>query len=287
MEIRKLQIVGNRSYSISLPKGWVLQNNLKPKDNIYISEEANNTLCITASEGTQENHNYTFKLDNISHVKEFVRFCYEKNIKNIRFFWDTHQPKKINAVKDILRYLDGYDLVQEGEGFLEIAFLFNEFNITLNKLLNRTIYLLTTQFESIMNGSEEDIRENEISIDKIYLLAKRIIFASIRNQKLRTENKITYDEEIFSYKNIFKKLENIADVLYEMRDKKFNEKDMAKLKQVVEHLKTTIVKRKIPESESIFSKDPLTDFFFHRINSLKEDIEQEIRTMDFIHTYFT
>ena len=43
MERRKIQLIANSTYTLSLPKYWIKENNLKEKDEIMIYEQNNNS----------------------------------------------------------------------------------------------------------------------------------------------------------------------------------------------------------------------------------------------------
>ncbi|MBD3208932.1 hypothetical protein GF367_00755 [Candidatus Woesearchaeota archaeon] len=286
MEVRKIQVVGNRSFATSLPKEWVVRNKLKAQDTICINEAPDNTLIITAgNQPQQEQESVSFKLEGIKNITDFIMYCYEKNVNNIRFFWEEYDYEKVMELKKTLPYLEGYDVVQEGDGHLEVAFLFNEFNITLQKIMRRIIYLSKLMIEAAEQGKQETVDDIEMSVDKLYILSKRIIFASLRNHKVRRENNITYDEEILCYRDICKKLENIVDVINEMPHKKMTKKDWEYLKQIPVMLEQTVFGKR-EESESIFSDNEHVDNHFHSINSLKKDIDHNMRTVRFTHQHF-
>jgi len=156
----------------------------------------------------------------------------------------------------------------------------------LQKIIRRKIYLLKILIEAIKQKEEQTIEDTEFSIDKLYLLSKRIIFSCMRNQKIRGENKITFDEELFSYRDICKKLENIGDVIYEIHKHQVHEEDFKKLAEIPSVVEQLVYNKKNMKIKRIFSNDPLTDTFFHRINKLAKDIEYNVNIINFAHEHF-
>ena len=49
-ELRKLQLTGGSTYTISLPKTWILQNQLKKKSSLRIRLEDDGSLSVRSSE---------------------------------------------------------------------------------------------------------------------------------------------------------------------------------------------------------------------------------------------
>ena len=81
MESRKIQIVGNRSYSVSLPKKWVGSNNLKDHDIVFIDITDNNDVLIRKTDIKNKlNKNISVNLENFSDISEFLVFCYPHQI---------------------------------------------------------------------------------------------------------------------------------------------------------------------------------------------------------------
>jgi len=81
------------------------------------------------------------------------------------------------------------------ERSIEISFLFNDINVNLNHIMHRMIYLLKFMTTSLINKDTQNIKDTEKSIDKLYHLSKRILFACMNSQKLRKENSIQSRED--------------------------------------------------------------------------------------------
>ncbi len=220
MESRRIQLVGNRSYSVSLPKEWVLANHLKEKDTIFIDITKDN------EEVKKEVEMEAGKIDNIT---EFLMLCYVKNIDRIILKSDGMDYQKLVKIRNIINYLEGYDIVKEDEGKIEIAFLFNEVQITIPQIHRRMIYLLKLMFQAIENKDRQTCEDTENNIDRLYHLSKRIIISCTHNHRLQKENNVMNEEDLFFLKDISKKLEGIGDSLYELSSHKITEEQKKKI----------------------------------------------------------
>ncbi|MBD3354925.1 AbrB/MazE/SpoVT family DNA-binding domain-containing protein [Candidatus Woesearchaeota archaeon] len=295
MESRKIQLVGNRSYSVSLPKRWVLANNLKEKEVVFIDINNNDELIIKkADTENRKKESISVNLEEIDNIAEFLMICYVKNIDNIKILTKKPEYEKIKSIRNVLKYLEGYDIISENKNKIKISFLFNTININLKKILIRMNYLLKLELASIENKDMESLEETETSIDKLYHLSKRILFSCIRNKKLRQENDIKHDEDIFFYKDIFKKLENIGDNIVKLKNQDLSKKETKELNKFLELLSYLLVKKQntaqIKDSLSKIkfkSNDDYTDRILGRLNELGIDIIQNSVSIKFNETYFS
>lgn len=295
MESRKIQLVGNRSYSVSLPKKWVLLNKLKEQDTIFIEPNDNNELVISSINASPKinKKEVTVTVNEIENISEFLMFCYIKNINNLKLLFKKQDYKKVKSIKHILKYLEGYDIVSEDEKKIEISFLFNDININLQKILIRMTYLLRLLLNSLKDKDSSTLEETENSIDRIYHLSKRIIFSSSYNQEIRNENNIKHYEDLFFYKDIFKKLENIGDLLIKLKEYNLSDNDEKTISHLIDLLYDLLIKKqstnKIKLSLNLItyqSSDIDISNNIQRIHELCIDIMENSMLIEFNKNYF-
>ena len=294
MDARKIQLVGNRSFALSLPKDWVTNNKLKNKDSLFIEQTENNELIIRKSDFTSsEKKEIIINIDEINNINEFIVFCYVRNVNKIKILTKKSDYEKIIAIRKILGYLEGYDITHEDEKAIEISFLFNDININLNHIMHRMVYLLKFMTTSLINQDTKNIEDTEKSIDKLYHLSKRILFACMNSQKLRTENNIKNREELFFLKDIVKKIESIGDTIYSMREMKITQKDHDSINEIINILESMLDKKKIDEAKTqlsqlkIVTKDKEVDHKIHRIQEFCKDAMENFMSIKFNNTYFS
>ena len=294
MDSRKIQSVGNRSYAISLPKEWVVSNGLKNKDSVFIERTGNNDLIIKKTgHESPEKKEITINIEEISNINEFIVFCYVKNINKIKILMKKDEYQKIIAIREILAYLEGYDITNENEKMIEISFLFNDISINLGHIMRRMIYLLKFMTASLKNKNEKILEETENSIDKLYHLSKRILFSCMSSQKIRKDNNIKNREDLFFLKDIFKKIESIGDNINKMKGLNLSEKDISNINEAISILEMMQDLKKLDDAKirlknmKISSKDKETSYKIYRIQELCKDAMENFMSIKFNSQYFS
>jgi phosphate uptake regulator len=286
MESRKLQEVGNRSYSVSLPKKWIVDNKLGKHDSVFIETTDNNELVLRSTPKTEKSSKQIkIKADDPTLLSEFLVFCYMKNIDTIRFYDDELSYDALKAIRKALNYLEGYDVVAETSSSIDIAFLFKDIDITIPKIIHRMFYLIKLHVDALANSDTQSLLEAEIATDRLHFLSIRIIFACLQDYNLRIENGIHHMEDLFFYKNITKRLENVSDQLLTLG--RANAKDVEQLRKMVIFIdKVLIHKEDIKTLKELYlkmhysSKDATTDRIFHKLCDLCKDLLEARISLD-------
>jgi phosphate uptake regulator len=291
MEVRKLQKVGNRSYSLCLPKKWVQSQNLKEKDGVFLEVNRKNELIVKTSEKTSKRPSQiSVDISEIDDVPEFMIFCYVRNVDNITVYTGKAEYKKITLVKRMVKYLDGYDITAEDENHIMISFVFKDVNFNLDSIRRRMIYLLSHMIESFEKHDVEALEDIEMNLDRLYHLSKRIILSCVGNMQRKEENNVKADEDLFFLTLLFKKLENIGDSIFSLRDKEISDSDIKDIKQMLQMVmdlfdkkeKSVTVKNellRLMERHASGSGD--ARMAIHKIADLCKDIAENVITLSF------
>jgi phosphate uptake regulator len=291
IDIRKLQLVGNRSYAVSLPKEWILDNKLKEQDKIFIERTKQNTLTISTSK-IEIKKSIDINIDEIDNISEFIMFCYIKNVDKLILKSKELTYEKSVKIRQIISFLEGYDIVSEDKNKIEIAFLFKDIQITVPDIHKRMLYMLNTMLEAIKNRDLETVELMEKNIDRMYHLSKRTIISCINDSKKQQENSVEGWEDLFFLKDISKKLEKIGDIMYSIRKEKLigtREKNIRILLDAValmlpqkKELETVeAMLDKISEFENIHK-----DIILHKIHERGRDIFENALSMEYNKKYF-
>jgi phosphate uptake regulator len=289
MESRKLQVVGGRSYSVSLPKNWIIDNRLANHDTVFIRTTAQNELVISKAEGkAAESNKIDLVVENPDTLPEFLVFCYIKNISSILLRIKENPAKVASLVRQALRYLEGFEITNEDEKMIEVSFVFNEVQITIPRIIQRIFYLIKLHVEALKQKDAEALNDAEQSVDRLYHLSTRLLFSCMHDPGARTENEISDDEEIFYTNLVLKRLENVSDQLLKLKDQKLKPKDIEFLEQMLPLLsrllgtkeKAATIKQSLakllPES-----KDPRTEAVLHKLHDLTKDVYEAKISMEF------
>jgi phosphate uptake regulator len=244
VESRRLQRVGSRSFAVTLPKQWVTANNLKEHDLVFMERTKNDELLVkTGEKRSEREEEMTISVKEIKLLREFIVLCYVNNVKHLLL---TGSPsyEQVSEVKQILRYLEGYEITAQDEKSIEIGFLFSTVEVTVPVLLKRMTYLLKLMFEALEQGDANGLEEFETSLDRLYHLSKRLFSACLSDQSLRKTNSVDSTEQLFFLRGITKRLENIGDRIFSMREKPPTKEDLALLKEIIFLVEDTLSERR-------------------------------------------
>ena len=209
---RKIQIVGNRSYAVSLPKKWVVKNNLEKKEVNIIEKEGN---LILSSKKIQENSvNKDILVEDLELIPSILLLCYSRAVSKVKLIFknkgDYLSAKPI--VLEILSHLEGFKVINDSDNNIIISESYEKANISIHDLAKRMVIILNNMIDCLLNNNNKTKKILENESDSIYHFSKRLLYSFSHESNLG-DNTINDLEEIFLWRLIFKKLENIGDIL--------------------------------------------------------------------------
>lgn len=238
---RKLQKIGRRSFFITLPKKWVEENRIKEKDILNIEITKNNNLLISINQ--EQNKNMELNIGEREYLPNLIFLCYYKNIKEIIFRKKFSIDEK-KIIKKTLNILNDYKIIEESDDMIKIYCSSEYSNINIKKIIIRLIYLIKLSLKALEKKDKTTIEENEIEINRLYHITKKKLMNSIIDSKERELNNIKEIVEIFYLDEIIKKIENIADIIYEMQFIKFSSKSYNVIYEYVNQIEKLFIYNK-------------------------------------------
>ncbi|MGB0791159.1 MAG: AbrB/MazE/SpoVT family DNA-binding domain-containing protein, partial [Candidatus Thalassarchaeaceae archaeon] len=128
-ETRKLQQTGGSSFIVSLPKPWVVQNGLGPKDQVKIEWRPNGSLRIIAEEASvRRRSEIEIDLDNTndSFLLEYLIGAYLSGAQLIRLRTKTHVDKDVRKIlRRFIQTTRGVEIISESEKTIELITMLN------------------------------------------------------------------------------------------------------------------------------------------------------------------
>lgn len=272
--IRRIQVVGNRSFAISLPKKWVLENELDKKRNVNINI-ANNNLILSSNTNTTDYSKLDVFVEDTSLVTSILLLCYTKGISELilRFESSTKYLEAKEELNNILSVLDGFKITDEDNKKIILNSIYEKYDIKISKLAKRMTSILNQMIDCILNNKVKTklILENEL--DSLYHLSKRILYICSVDSDVRIKNDILDIEEIFLWRLIFKKIENVGDIIETFKIEK-NKREISKLNSLITPLNDLfILNKKITNNQINFlSKQKFIEVELEKIKNLVIDI---------------
>lgn len=211
---RKIQIVGNRSYAVSLPKKWVVKNNLEKKEVNIIEKEGN--LILSSKKIQKNTENKDILVEDLELIPSILLLCYSRAVSKVKLIF-KNKNEYLSAktiVLEILSHLEGFKVINDNNNNNNITICesYEKANISIHDLAKRMIIILNNMVDCILNNNSKTKKILENESDSLYHFSKRILY-SLSHESNLTDNTINGIEEIFLWRLIFKKLENIGDIL--------------------------------------------------------------------------
>ncbi len=218
MHPRKLQMIGGKTYAITLPKEWVKKTGMAPKNVMFIKEKDSETLILKTSQSIDAGNIDQIFLNTEEYKENLAQVFFASYYLGI----DTiiiHCPKGFdtktkNTLKKALSQMSGTEIIYEDKNKIKIKTLLNHTKLTLNQIFVRTSYIISELIDNLLNSDYDAIEDNENEIDRLYNLANKKILYSDKNYNAITKESIKTPAQSLAYFLIAKKLENIGDNLY-------------------------------------------------------------------------
>jgi phosphate uptake regulator len=230
MESRKLQKVGYSTLSVSLPRDWVKEMNLKRGDTVFLTSEKDGSLKLFPSEllkPTEGVEEYVCNSDLCDDPKMLERIIVGSYILGRDFFSvissERVRSEHIEEVREIMSNLIGLGIVEETPDHIKLQCSVDPRKFHLDMLLRRlSIISLTIVKEATQALIEGDVslakdainREDEA--DMMYLLAMRLLISAQRRREVAEEIGLTDPLHILYFGLMLRYLELIADYAEEI-----------------------------------------------------------------------
>lgn len=220
METRKIQFTGRSTYLVSLPKGWVRARKLRVGDLLYISENPDGTLTLSAG-GVKRGPKVVMSLnvDNLAPemIERRIIAHYIRGFDVLNIRSETRiTPEVRRVVGEIMQRIIGPEIIEETAEHITVQDLLDMTDLSPKNVLRRMYLMGASMFinamEAVKDSEEELARsviDRDVDVDRLYLLLCRQLTESARHPG---EVKIGVPPEIgLQYLLVAKSFERIAD----------------------------------------------------------------------------
>lgn len=228
---RKINLVGRSTLTVSLPTKWTRRYNITKGDEITLEEAGNELVIVPGSSREKKKMEISIEIDMKTkrNVRSILGALYRKGYDIVRISYPDESVYR--NIRHSVNNLIGYEIMDQKPGSCTINSMIEEteeeFNSTLNKILNIMKTVIDTVQEDYKAGKYERLEELE---DFRYLVWKLRDFSMrilIKNRQFSDTN--------FAYSTIIWTLEKIN-----RQFKKFYEKAAeinTKNRQVMDYYK--------------------------------------------------
>ena len=190
-DVRKLQATGGSTFTLSLPKPWVLHNQLEPRSSLKVDRRPSGALRNTPLEQNQRVERHVrITLEDIpeNSLHDHLMGAYISGADVIVIYHSTDQSSPAKIVRRFLRSTRGFEIVEQNQTSTELRCLLNPGDMPLHASLKR-MYLLVSSLvrdlQEVISVGDIDIisdhEERESEVDGLLYLVERqirIVFES-------------------------------------------------------------------------------------------------------------
>ena len=257
MHQRKIQLIGGSTYSVSLPKEWVLKNSLKEQSIVSIQLKGDNSLSINPQHHPEKIRTSRIELSideygrNIGQVLFSLYYSGFEDIILNSSAEITHEIKL--SIQKRINYMSGTEIIYEDAHTIKLKVLLDSRKLNIHQLFFRVALLICSSLDSLENNlSKESLDLNEQEVDRLYHLLAKILSLSSLRPEILTSSQVEHSSHIVPYSLIAKRLENIADNIYKLK-----EVSCSRYSEILDFIKKTIkndVSTLIRKEDKVFVK---------------------------------
>ena len=228
MEPRKVQKVGYSTLSVSLPMNWAKKVGLQKGDLVFISEEGDGSLRLTAEPGkAEEAPVYVVNVDRCDNTKVLERVIVGNYVLG-RSLIKVESSRRlmreqIESIRGVTQRLLGIGIIEESDRHLLLQCSIDPNNFPLETVVRRLFMIASIMFKETLDSLLEqnlelakDAITREYEADTIYWLLARLL-ASAQQSRLVSEGiGISDPIDIIQYSIIAWYLEMIGDRVHDM-----------------------------------------------------------------------
>lgn len=222
MELRKLQKTGGTTYVVSLPKNWIVRENLDQSSVVSIEEQRDGALLVSPK--TEE------KKELKEAELDASQNLYRKLIANYLLGYDTLKIKsheKLSkelkqTIKGALQKLIGFEIMEETANTITIQNLLDPAEVSILKSLRRMYTIVSVMHKDLISAAEEsnpdllkDVIQRDSEVNRLYFLVVRQIRTVIQKPRLLDKENIKAVDCV-DYRLVAKIIETIGDQLEDL-----------------------------------------------------------------------
>jgi phosphate uptake regulator len=224
VELRKMQVVGRASFSVTLPPDWVKENKLKPSDQITITREDDGTLKLAPATIREEAKEVkiTIDADKCKYpglLKRLIIGGYSRGCDSIEIVSKhTISENHRREINDATNGLIGIGIVESTSNRVLLQSVVDASKFPLKPLLKRFCEVITSMYEDALQALKDndpslagDIINRENEVNKIYWLMGRQTVAAAYDKNVLKKIELKGTPDLTLHVVIFPRMKQVAD----------------------------------------------------------------------------
>ncbi len=218
MEIRKIQLTGKSSYTVSLPKQWAQHLGLKEQSKVAITTLPDGSLKLTPSESVKPQGRGLFSIEGLldDALARFIIAIYIAGYETFELRAPKIRAEQRKTIRDMSYRLIGTEIVEETAKSVVIQDFLSPKELRVKKSIQR-MYLIVESMHTDAIGSllagdvdlADDVALRDRDVDRHYLLVLKRLQSLTKTPFAETSD--TEGSEILEFYLTAVSLERIAD----------------------------------------------------------------------------
>ncbi len=223
IEVRKVQMVGYSTFSVSLPKDWVKEVGIKPGDVVSVIRLDDGSLKIQPGISREEKPARRVinvdRCDEPGLLRRIIVALYIVGADSIIITSKSGlTAKQIEEVKKAISTLNGFGIVEQTSNYIAVQSFVDPTKFPIDGLLRRlhtiTSYMLESSYKALVKRNMDIVNEvlmAEEEMDKIYWMAVRQLLYATRRMDVAKKIGLENVMNIAGNRLITKLIEKIGD----------------------------------------------------------------------------
>ena len=222
-QTRRLQVTGSSTYTVSLPKTWVDELQLKKNTNLILIKNLNESITIFWKEENKKKHATSSigKSDSIESTRRKIIAMYLAGYKTIEIktkgmeIPSTHR----GTIRDLVRTtLMGTEIIEASSEKIVLQVLTQLAQLSFSIALKRMYITATNMHNDVMvalRDSDTDYAEEVLKmddeVDRFSLYLMRSLNLALENAQVLLDSGLKKPSDCLGYRTVVKCVERIAD----------------------------------------------------------------------------
>lgn len=224
-QTRRLQLTGGSTYTLSIPKDWIDELELKTGDNVTIIKNLNKTLTLLPIVQDEAQSSLCVVPTNNKDTDEAIRrkiiATYLSGFKTIKIKSKGMEilPNHAKIIRDLIRTsLIGTEIIESDPTSITFQVLTQLPQLSFEIALKR-MYLISTNiqreamsaFAKAETALAEDVIKMDDEVDRFSLYMMRSLNLAAQDGRILLEVGLKKPSDCLGYRNVIKCIERIAD----------------------------------------------------------------------------
>jgi len=227
--IRRLQRIGS-SILVSLPKEWVVANNLDKSSEVEI-ETGQDSVSISANKEVRPTKKLviSYPLPKEENIVADLTGAYLLGFDIIKINSESIIPgKDREEIRNSMRRLVGMEIIEEDASHINMQFLLDATTLNPEKILKRMSSIAIGMYDDVSNGlisndksNLQSLSKRDVEVNRQYFLLVRLIRSTLVDKRLSNAFNLE-NIDVLDYRVAANILENAGDSIVELSNFIYN-----------------------------------------------------------------